>query len=138
MLREIIPDEANGHELRTGNEDDTTWIWCRKCGAHTSRNIRALANECTGYKNIAQKRRLEQGCNPYTAKWVAIAPTDMKWCDVSAVAVLRACQALVEDDPRQREAEVSARYRYACAEAEVHDSDHCSEHDPLFAWDFRY
>ena len=95
----IKPDEAKGHELRTGiDNNDVRWIWCRKCGAHTSVNIKALAVECIGNKNSAQKRRLESECNPYTAKRAAMVPADMQWCDVSAVAVLQACQALGQDD----------------------------------------
>ena len=141
----IRPDEAKGHELRTGKEDsDTTWIWCRKCGAHTSMKIRALAIECAGHKNTAQKRRLEGGCNPYTAKRASIVPVDMQWCDVSAVAILRACQdqaADDTDDPTQRVSDETARCRFACEEADAVSSVSLwseREINQLSAWDFRY
>ena len=44
----------------------------------------------------------------------------MQWCDVSAVAVLQACQALGQDDsiaPQSDDGEETARRRYAFEEA---------------------
>ena len=52
-----------------------------------------------------------------------MVPDDMQWSEVSAVAVLRACQESENDSPTQRDNDEIARDRYACEEANAITSD---------------
>ena len=91
----VLPDEANGHHLRTCETDTgSRWIWCYKCGAHTRTRIRSLAEQCEGIRNIAQKRRLKNSCDPYTNRPNRGQPRDMAWSDVDAVRILDECKKI--------------------------------------------
>ena len=94
-IGKILPDEANGHVLRTyGSDAESRWIWCSKCGTHTQTRIRALAEQCKGQRNTAQKRRLEGSRDPYTNRHNGAQPRDMAWSDVDAVRILEECSRL--------------------------------------------
>ena len=94
-IGKVLPDEANGHSLRTCDTNSgSKWIWCHKCGAHTQTRIRSLAEQCKGTRNIAQKRRLENFCDPYTNRPNGGQPRDMAWTDVDAVRILEECNKL--------------------------------------------
>ena len=91
----VLLDEANGHHLRICETDTgSRWIWCYKCGAHTRTRIRSLAEQCKGSRNIAQKRRLENSCDPYTNRRNGGQPRDMAWSDVDAVRILDECRKI--------------------------------------------
>ena len=94
-IGKVLPDEANGHILRTCDTDaGFRWIWCYKCGAHTHTRIRSLTEQCKGPRNTAQKRRLESSCDPYTNRPNGAQPRDMAWTDVDAVRILEECNKL--------------------------------------------
>ena len=101
----------------------STWIWCAKCGAHTSSRVRDLGRPCKGRENTAQLRWLEQGRHPVTGEDEAMTARDMLWSDVDAVSLLQACADIGGDNGSDEEAarEDYARRVFADNEADVGD-----------------